>query len=58
MSDRHIILVGAVEGNTGGVVCGSYDKAFETRETLESKGVETFGIIRVLTVSQALVEGK
>ena len=58
MDTRHIILVEDQEGNVCAVVCKSYDAAADTREVLESKGIETFGIRRVLTVAQAKTEGK
>lgn len=53
---KHGILVKDDQGNMDIVVCNSRVRAEALRETLEGNGVETYGIIRVVSYVDSLLD--
>jgi hypothetical protein len=56
--NKYGILVQDDQGNYEVVVCNSQGRAEQLREVLESKGIETYGMIRVVPYTEVLLGGR
>lgn len=55
MRGKVILITMDNQGNYQGTVFNSYERADQVRSVMDEKGIETFGIIRVVTLSEAVL---
>lgn len=56
--NKYGILVQDDQGNQDVVVCNSQVRAEQLREVMETKGIETYGMIRVVPYTEVLLGGR
>lgn len=57
MTTEHILLTMDDQGDYQGIVCASRNRAYVIRKIMEDGGIETYGIIRKVSPSYALLGG-
>ena len=55
---KHGILVKDDQGNMDVVVCNSRTRAEALREVIEEAGIETFGIVRIVSFVDVMLGGE